>query len=126
MSHGITETSKVAAALALVALLTTLGACSQSRGADDGVTERCEMLVEINEALDTASYASTLAGMAVHAERLSALARKAGNVGLDEVGRQLQQVSEALDRGNFEALDISGQRLVVAVAEVQKECAPAG
>ncbi|WP_434969130.1 hypothetical protein [Microbacterium sp. bgisy207] len=124
MNHGIKETSKIATALALVALLTTLGACSQSREADDGVAERCGVLVEIDEALELASWAGSLAGMAVHAERLSELAREAGDVGLDEVGKQLQQVSEALSRGNFEALDVSGQRLVVAIAEVEKECWP--
>lgn len=110
------------AAAAVVVL--SLAGCSVG-GAGD-VEARCGVLVEVNEALDLASQAGSLAGMAAHADRLSELAREAGDVGLDEVGEQLQQVSEALEGESVEALDVAGQRLVVAVAEVQKECSPAG
>lgn len=113
----------VGGAVAAVVVLSLAG-CSVGGVGD--VEARCGVLVEVNEALDLASQAGSLAGMSAHAERLSELAGEAGNVGLDEVGKQLQQVSEALEGESVEALDVAGQRLVVAVAKVQKECSPAG
>lgn len=115
----------VGGAVAAVVALSVAG-CSVGGGdaVDDAVKARCGVLVEVNEALELASGAGSLAGMAVHADRLSELAREAGDVGLDEVGKQLQQVSEALEGESVEALDVSGQRLVVAIAEVEKECGP--
>lgn len=116
----------VGGAVAAVVAAVTLSVAGCSAGGDDAVEARCSVLVEVNEALELASGAGSLAGMSAHAERLSELAGEAGNVGLDEVGKQLQQVSEALEGESVEALDVAGQRLVVAVAKVQKECSPAG
>lgn len=114
----------VGGAVAAVVAAVGLSVAGCSVGGDDAVEARCGVLVEVNEALELASWARSLAGMAVHADRLSELAREAGDVGLDEVGEQLQQVSEALEGESVEALDVAGQRLVVAIAEVEKECVP--
>lgn len=114
----------VAAMVAAVGLSVAGCSVGGDDAVDDAVEARCGVLVEVGEALELASGAGSLAGMAVHADRLSDLAREAGDVGLDEVGKQLQQVSEALEGESVEALDVSGQKLVVAIAEVEKECWP--
>lgn len=114
----------IGGAVAAVVAAVGLSVAGCSAGEDDGVAARCEVLVEVNEALDLAAQAGSLAGMAAHADQLMKLGDKAETVGLDEVGGRLQQVAKALEGESVEDLDVAGQRLVVAIAEVQKECGP--